>query len=305
MTYPPHKPHPHHNPLVWPSRGGDYPWPILSLAAAEQLDFFCFLGDTIYADWGANVGHEEKWKEALTRSGLQDLTASTSVIATWDDHEVDNNWSYDWISEQTVSEALTAMRRAMPMRVGPGGTGLWRSMSWGDAVEVFVLDCRGERRDGDYISAEQQAWLIDGLTTSTAAFKIVLNSVAITDLSDLIGNIEADDRWQGHKAQRSEILEAVADVRGVLWIAGDFHFGLAADGVDVDGPGEGHFEVLAGPGGTAVIEYASLFSPTDHYPVVVTEINYLLGVADPDAGTIAMQWINQSGGISAEVTARW
>ena len=30
--------------------GGNEPWPNLSALAAEQLDFFCLLGDTIYAD---------------------------------------------------------------------------------------------------------------------------------------------------------------------------------------------------------------------------------------------------------------
>ncbi|HHH10769.1 MAG TPA: hypothetical protein ENK23_01660, partial [Sorangium sp.] len=68
------------------------PWPCMSFSTAEKLDFFLLLGDTIYADANPNqFDYVEKFKTALSLSGLQDTCAGTSIVATWDDHEIDNN----------------------------------------------------------------------------------------------------------------------------------------------------------------------------------------------------------------------
>jgi alkaline phosphatase D len=278
--------------------GGNYPWLNLSMAAEQRYDFFFLAGDTIYADWGADTGFVNKWKEALSRDGLRDLSASTAYIATWDDHEVADNWSYDSPGmEAKAAEGLAAFRQAVPLRDGPGGTLLWRTLRWGDAVEVFALDCRGERRDGDYISTEQMDWFKAALADSDARFKVVLNSVPITDLADVVGNLMADDRWQGFPQQRDEILSFILDegIDGVVWISGDFHLGAVALVDPVGGVADDQWEILTGPSGSSINPAVYLFQANERYPVILGQFNYTHFEADPVAGTLLVRFVGDDG----------
>jgi alkaline phosphatase D len=287
--------------------GGNEPWPTLSHLAAEQLDFFVFLGDTIYADAGlAPAGDwDDKWAEALRVEGMLELTASTSVVATWDDHEVDNDWSWDDDDMPGKAfEALRAFRRSLPQREGPGGSGLWRSLRWGDVVELFVLDCRGERLGGDYVSPEQLQWLQDGLVASPARFKIIVNSVPITDMDDVYFGLGASDRWDGYPEQRTAILDFIEaqPIEGVLWLAGDFHWGALSTIGRPGDPHDGQREVFCGPGGSLINPVAFVVPEGDHYELVVREYNSVLFEADPAAGTIRVVFVGDGGGVIAERT---
>jgi phosphodiesterase/alkaline phosphatase D-like protein len=282
--------------------GGNLPWGSLSRAGAERLDFFMLLGDTIYADHGPDTfQYRTKWNTALGVIGMQDLTASTSVIATWDDHEIDNNWSWQTPGIQAqFDEALAEYRRGLPQRMGPGGTRIWRKLSWGQTLDVFVLDCRGERLDGNYISPEQMSWLKQELSASTAVFKAIMNSVPIFDFTGtVVGSIEADDRWQGFPAQRSELLEHIAQagVTGVFWVSGDFHLGGAGYISQPGSPGDSQLEVLTGPGGSGINPAASLVQPDARILSIVNTWNYVRFAADPDSGAIQTSFIDDAGAV--------
>ena len=68
-------------------------------------------------------------------------------------------------------------------------------------------------------------WLKQGLSDSPCVFKVILNSVPITNMPFLF-DLGADDSWVGYEAQREEILSHISDgVTGAVWLAGDFHFG--------------------------------------------------------------------------------
>lgn len=284
----------------------DEPWPSVSHSLAERLDFFLLLGDTIYADNNPDAFvFDAKYETALSLSGLNDLTAGTSVVATWDDHEIDNNWSWDDGGIQALhTEALSSFRRYIPQREGPVGV-LWRKLSWGDAVDLFVLDCRGERLNGNYVSDQQLNWLKQELSASTATFKIILNSVPIFDFSGtVIGSISADDRWQGYPVQRTEITNHIflEGITGVLWVAGDVHFGAVGKVDPAGGVAEGQWEVITGPAGSFVNVAAVLLPENERMPVVVTEHNWVLFEADPDAGTISVQFIGDDNQVVAQQT---
>ena len=231
--------------------GGNWPWPGLTNAASEGLDFFVFLGDTTYAAASTLSQYRQDWAVVMSTQGMVDLTASTSIVATWDDHEVANNWSMDSIGEERYAAALQAFRECLPQREGETG-GIWRSLQWGAALELFVLDCRSERAEGQYISNTQMEWLKSGIQSSSARFKIICNSVPITDMSAMIGVAQAEDRWQGYPEQREEILRHIEDegIEGVLWITGDVHFGQIG-WVSPEGQvGQSAWEVYCGPTGS-------------------------------------------------------
>lgn len=288
--------------------GGNQPWESLTRAAENLPDFFVLLGDTIYADpdWGDDFDHEADWEEALIVQGMRDVTQATSLVATWDDHEVRNDWRGDDGDMPAFKDvALTAFRRAVPMRLGTGTlSDLWRRLTWGDTLELFVLDCRSERFGDDYVSREQLDWLKDGLATSTARFKIVCNSVPICDMDDVYFGIADDDRWDGYPAQRTELLEWIRDagVPGVLFIAGDFHWGAIAT---IGRPGFDHddrYEVFCGPGGTSINPLMAVVNANDHYLEVVKRHNVTLFEADPAAGTIRVVFVADDGSVIAERT---
>jgi alkaline phosphatase D len=233
------------------------PYPSLSRTAqAGPMDFFLWLGDTVYAD-GANT-HEEyraHWHENLQAQGFQDIFSSTPGVYTWDDHEVANNWEADTISIGQFAAASDAFFEHTPIRQRPEAPKrIWRSLSFGRTAEVFVLDCRGERdRDaGHYLSPQQLQWLMDGLSSSKATWKVIANSVPITNMPTAYDspNIQAD-RWEGFAEQRSALLSHIteAGITGVLFLTGDLHQATFAR-VEAQGPASNLFEVFAGPGGS-------------------------------------------------------
>ena len=284
--------------------GGNWPFPSVQYAADERLDFFLLLGDTVYADGAITTDdYRAEYQTNLSAAPMQALLSSTGVIATWDDHEVDNNWSWEDVSVEQFEAARAVYWEALPQGRGAEGTLIWRKLSWGPDVDLFVLDCRGERKDGDYISPAQMAWFKAGLSASTARFKIVLNSVPITDMTNWYGTTFAEDRWQGY-AQRAEILEYIRDnaIQGVLWVSGDHHLGMI-NRVDVaGGAGEDQWEVLTGPTGSRINVLGELLELDDQYHLVVLAWNWTRFELDPHLGTCLVTFIGDDGGVLGEMS---
>ncbi|MCB9765318.1 MAG: alkaline phosphatase D family protein [Alphaproteobacteria bacterium] len=280
-------------------------WESLNHAAAEAFDFFLLLGDTVYAD-GAYTVEEYRayWERAFATPSLRSLSNSTSLVATWDDHEVGNNWILgETVTVEQVENATLAFREDVPMQVGPGGSGLWRTLRWGEVLQLFVLDCRGERDVDQIVSPEQLLWLVDALAISTARFKVVLSSVHFTDHSALFGTLFDEDRWQGYPAQRQVALEAALATPGVVFVTGDLHYGglatVSPPGVD----GDDLYEVAAGPSGSFINPIAELFQgDRAQYPVLLGTWSYCLFEADPGTGTLRVAFVDDQGTILADET---
>ena len=285
--------------------GGNDPWPSLSQAAADRLDCFLLLGDTVYADGSRTIEQFRRvWRVALSTQGLIDVTASTSVVATWDDHEITNNTGWGTLPEASFAAGLQAFREALPMRGGGGRHGMWRSLSWGAVAELFVLDSRGER-DGDaYLSREQLDWLKDGLLASEARFKLILNSVPITDETAFVGEAAADDRWQGYPAQREELLAHITDnaIEGIVWVSGDHHFAMVAHVDPEGGTGWNQWEVLVGPGGSFLNPAADLYVGDPQYPVMFATWNFTRFTCDPGTGSVRVEFVGDDGTILEEMS---
>lgn len=273
------------------------------LAEQGPLDFVCLLGDTLYTDGITDL--ESAWSAQLAQSGLADVTHATSVVATWDDHEVENNWTWNGGGIQArFDAALAAFERAIPHRPGSGKARLWRKLEWGDTLSVFVLDCRAEREGGAHVSPAQMAWLKQGLVESKARFKIVLSSVPITDYSKtIIGSIKDGDRWQGY-AQRAELLQHVRDngISGVLWLSGDLHFGQIGQVSPSGEVGDDQWEVLCGPSGSTVNLAVHALQTGGQLTELVREWNATLFEADPTTGRVRVRFIGASGAILADRT---
>ncbi|MCB9675226.1 MAG: alkaline phosphatase D family protein [Alphaproteobacteria bacterium] len=288
----------------------------LAFMAEWDADALLLLGDTIYADGNVTLeDYRDAWDQHLRHPRCRDMFAACAVVATWDDHEVENNWIlgeppnnlYEQVTEAQVAAATEVWRDCVPMRPGPGGSGVWRRMRYGATVELFVLDCRGERAIGRMMSDTQLAWLVDALQGSEAHFKVVLTSIHATDHFELIGVIQDDDRWQGYPEERATLIAAAAAVPGTFFVTGDMHFG-AVQRVDPEGgPGAGLFEVAVGPAGS------TLFPVTDlaqigggelpaQYETLVETWSFSVMDFDPGLGTITVKFVGDTGEVIAEHT---
>lgn len=292
--------------------GSDNPgWGSLERLAEQQLDFVLLLGDTVYADGSVSIGdYRAHWRQALSNPALRALLASTSMIATWDDHEVANNWTLgegdalqDVVTPEQLDDAVAAFREALPQRRGSAGSGLWRALSWGPDLDVFLLDCRGERGEEQIVSEAQLTWITEALRASTATFKVVASSVHLADHDALLGPAQAQDRWQGYPGQRERLIEACAEVPGVVVLTGDMHYGALQRLDPEGGVGDQLWEIAAGPAGSGLflIEAlgALLGQLPPQYAITIEDWSSCLCVLDPGLGTLTVSFIADDGAVLA------
>lgn len=268
------------------------PYKSLSRAAESELDFFVLAGDTVYNDLSVSLSqYRTSWRNGLDAAGYRELFASTSIIATWDDHEVANNWDPETISADTLAVANQTFFEHLALRRDPNAPDRkWKQLRWGRAVELFVLDARSERKpstrksgSSTYLSEEQMAWLKTGLTNSDAIFKFIVNSVPITDMPSFFPS--EDDRWEGYPDQREAILDHVAGISGVVWLSGDFHLGASAR-VEKTGPRNAMVEYFMGPSGQLPNPAWLLLNTQaqkDQFPFVTGTMNTTRFTVDPTA----------------------
>jgi alkaline phosphatase D len=181
-------------------RGGRHR--IFEAMARQRPDFFLFVGDTVYADHrcrGSEVepgadfvattlpGFRAKHRYSRSDPALGTLLSQTSVSVIWDDHEVRNDFAGP--HEPLMVPGRQAFLDYWPLWPPPGDpTRLYRKLRWGRLLEVFILDTRQYRSanrelDGPaktMLGGEQRRWLIDGVTTSTALWKVIVTSVPLS-----------------------------------------------------------------------------------------------------------------------------
>jgi alkaline phosphatase D len=132
---------------------------VLDAANNEGGDFFIYNGDTIYADSSFRVGgpadtlpeYRDAYKENRTFANLTDLFAATSTYATWDDHEVVNDYDGQTVDPARYAAGRQAFLEYMPIRESfphdpsCAGDPIYRTFKWGSEAEVFILDARSCR----------------------------------------------------------------------------------------------------------------------------------------------------------------
>jgi len=251
--------------------------------AEEELDVVFHLGDYIY-EYGINstggvrnVSLPEQFQQEIktleqyrlryalykTDPDLQKAHALFPFVVTWDDHEVDNDYT-DAISENNDPIAQFLERRAaayqayyehMPLRrfSVPRGADmrLYRRLTFGNLAEFSVLDTRQYRSDhpcGDgetprcqaaldpaqtMTGDRQQRWLFDGLDRSETRWNIIAQQVLMAQLDHKIGAGEIfwNDSWDGYPLARQRLLNFIADrkLTNPVVLTGDWHSTFVSD----------------------------------------------------------------------------
>lgn len=294
---------------------GYLPYTAVELLAREPLDFFVHAGDMSYNDGARTLeDFRAKWRATLDSAGYRALLASTGAYFTWDDHEVTNDFDAELL-EQWGAEFSAAAREAYfesgPKRRNAAG-GLWQSFRWGQTAEIFVLDCRGERRPStltserpQFVSDAQLDWLCEGLAASRAHFKVIVTSVPIGRLSDELF-ASPRDRWEGYGAQREELLGFIDEhaVENVWFFSGDLHMGLVHR-VDRAGRDARLWEVCSGPGGQSTHDGGLFYSgdaatyervfPPDQVVYASPDVAYTTFEFDPSSNSVRVRFVNVEG----------
>lgn len=238
-----------------------------------------------------------------TDDDLRAVMAAHPFVVVWDDHESTNNgWADGAGNHQPDTEGDWQVRKRasarayaewMPIRLPDESDPLtiWRRLRYGDLVDVFMLDTRLQRThpeiadvndpaaddDGrSMLGAAQKAWLLDGLSTSTARWRVLgqqtmmsphrgftQGEVPLPHLPDDVaeelgvrqgGGAEGTDNWGAYAAERAQLLDHLrsdAVPAGNVVLAGDIHTAWAADVVE-DPYSPLAYQPLTGAGSAAV-----------------------------------------------------
>ncbi len=192
---------------------------------------------------------------------LQAAHASAPWVVAPDDHEVENNWAGNHSQPDTEPDqdpAVFRLRRAaayqayyenLPLRRSsmPHGPEMqvFRRLQFGDVLQLDVLDTRRHRDrqltdpslrwdpSRQMLGAEQEAWLLAGLGTSTTVWNVLGNQIFSFEADHTAGPDEryGMDTWDGYAAARQRLFDGVLErgVENFLIVTGDAHRSVAAD----------------------------------------------------------------------------
>lgn len=249
--------------------------------AKEDLDAVVCLGDYMYERNGSGVredassqgengecellaDYRAKYRLYKSDPNLQAVHASAAFLATWDDHEVENNHAGanpGTTGERRISyeerkrNAYAAWFEQMPTeRFRTDTDRVYRSVRLGGLAEILLLDLRQYRDDQacddtpaipcpeaydparTLMGAAQEAWIKEKLRASGAAWKVLGSSVEMLSWDSAPQVALNPDGWDGYQAERRELAEYIRKygIEDVTVISGDIHTFVAGD-VTTDG----------------------------------------------------------------------
>ncbi len=219
--------------------------------AAEQPDLVFFLGDYIYdSSFAPESGkvfrshgsgnavslrdYRNRYALYKTDPDLQALHAAAPSVATWDDHEVQNDYANQWSQDPKIPVAQFLQQRAaayqafyehMPLRASSVPKGpdmrIYRRLDYGRLARFHVLDGRQYRSEQPCILAngshqghiadntcsdlrdprrtllgwEQEAWLDRGFAESKAQWNVIAQDVLVAPLNQRDLTNHKPGRW--------------------------------------------------------------------------------------------------------------
>ena len=228
----------------------------------DDLDLVVFLGDYIYessvkgyvrrhnqtAEPVALADYRVRHALYKTDADLQSAHRMFPWIATWDDHEVDNDYANDRQEKGAPSHAFLLRRAAayqayyehmpLPAAMRPRGPDMriYTGLAWGSLASFHVLDGRqyrshqacpsadGRASDVDpdncialrdpsrtLLGKQQEAWLDERFANSRTTWNIVVQPLLMAQRDNRPGEGKLfwTDGWDGYPAARRRLLESV------------------------------------------------------------------------------------------------
>jgi phosphodiesterase/alkaline phosphatase D-like protein len=196
---------------------------------AEDPELHISLGDAPYSDNGPPAQTIAEYRarhvETRTHPPMRAVLEACGLFAIYDDHEFRNDWDAHRVATEPdrYAAAMQAWDEFFPLRTT--GEVKYRRWRWGAHLECFLLDTRRFRSanaapddaDKTMLGQAQRQWLIDGVTRSSATFKLILTSVPL-DFG------AGDDHWAAFTTERDTIFSALIGTPGVFFVSGDQHW---------------------------------------------------------------------------------
>jgi alkaline phosphatase D len=230
---------------------------------SDDLDLIVFLGDYIYES-SVRQGYVRRHNQTAEPVALADYRIRHALyktdadlqsahriypwIATWDDHEVDNDYANDRQEHGTPKPEFLLRRAAayqayyehmpLPATMRPSGPDMriHTGLAWGSQASFHVLDGRqyrshqacpgaaGRTRDVDpenclelrdpsrtLLGKQQEAWLDERFANSRTTWNIVAQPLLMAQRDNRPGDGKLfwTDGWDGYPAARRRLLESV------------------------------------------------------------------------------------------------
>lgn len=244
------------------------------LSKRNDLDAILHLGDYLYeyevGGYSANIEgrtHEPE-NEIISLqdyrirhshykldNDLKNLHQQFPFITVWDDHESADNSYKDGANNHTEgaegawvdrkAHSIKAYMEWMPIRENANGKSIYRTIKYGNLVNMFMLDTRIEERDlqaqtGNIIEINdstrrligdtQFEWLVNEMKSSTSKWNVVGQQVMMAPLRAGVVPINTD-QWDGYEFERARLYKAVKDneIKNFVVLTGDIHTSWAND----------------------------------------------------------------------------
>lgn len=258
------------------------------LAAEPDLDLTFHYGDYIYEGaanklgprpnaWNVvrqHVGEEiyslddyrRRYAQYKSDPFLKTAHAACAFAASFDDHEIDNNWASDF-DQDGIDPAIFALRRAvalqawyehMPVRKSQfpinGALLAHRRLDFGRLLRLHVLDTRSYRSDqpcGDdawknpcpveahngstVLGDAQEQWLDHGLGSGKATWNLLAQQIIVMPVDFREKGAAqpryATDLWDGYRLARKRLIDSIQkhQLTNVVIASGDHHRHLVGE----------------------------------------------------------------------------
>lgn len=201
--------------------------PIWGAVERMRPDLFFWVGDNIYGDALDPDILAEEYRRQRDIPGIHPVLQHVPQLATWDDHDSALN---DHNTTNPVKHlALEVFKRywANPSFGEDSNPGVYFQYRYGD-VEFYFLDVRYHRTpnaapDGPektILGPRQYDWLVRGLESSDAVFKVLVSGSGFT-----AGKGPTGDAWSAFLTERDRLFRTIAErgIHGVVLLSGDTH----------------------------------------------------------------------------------
>lgn len=206
-----------------------------------------------------------RYKYNLLDSNVRRFNAEVPQIWQWDDHEVVNNWSDSKDLNNNpaytvkdvpllVARATQAFHEYAPLRPHniEEAERIYRKISYGNLLDVFVLDMRSYRGantdnlqmqeglDTAFLGETQLNWLTDSLANSTATWKVISADMPLgLNIADGV-DAQGRARWEavangdngpaaGRELEIARLLKRIKNqkIKNIVWLTADVHYAAA------------------------------------------------------------------------------
>ena len=297
--------------------------------ADQDVDLVLHLGDYVYEYASTNPDvrprteivdlddYRLRYASYKLDPALQAVHHRAPFVATWDDHEVVNNYAGDTGQGDLDAAAVRARRAAgyqawwehLPVRFSPpedGALEVYQSFAVGDLARITVLDqrqysdvppCRGQvvgdfgdcaEREDDRtrLGADQEDWFAEAVAADGVTWNLVGNPVVLAGVDAGQGSRSRFylDTWDGYPDAQRRVIESLAAATNPVVLTGDYHAGMVLDVHET--PFEPDTPVVApefmAPAISSVLFDDDVASRTPHLREQLNANGYLAVVVTPD-----------------------